>query len=75
MGTYQWFSRNHWPATWLAYFNLACEALAYAHNAGVVHRDLKPENIIIGSYGAVSVIDWGLAASLAARILMITTSN
>lgn len=37
------------------------EAIAYAHQSGVVHRDLKPENIIVGQFGAVSVIDWGLA--------------
>lgn len=38
-----------------------CNALAFAHAHGVVHRDVKPENIIIGSFGEVMLIDWGVA--------------
>ncbi|HTU22267.1 MAG TPA: protein kinase [Gemmataceae bacterium] len=52
----------------LTIFVNICHALAYAHTRGVVHRDLKPANIMLGDFGEVYVMDWGLAKVLARAV-------
>ncbi|MBX9623714.1 MAG: protein kinase, partial [Gemmataceae bacterium] len=49
----------------VAAFEGVCQAVGYAHAHGVVHRDLKPANVMVGSFGEVQVMDWGLAKVLA----------
>ena len=48
----------------LSIFMKTCDAIAFAHSKDVIHRDLKPENIMVGEYGEVLVLDWGIAKIL-----------
>lgn len=59
--TAAWFD---WLQEQLHILMQVCNAVGYAHSRGIVHRDLKPTNIMIGDFGEVYVLDWGVAVAL-----------
>src|SRR5262245_30821166 len=60
----QYKSKGHSQTEVLRLFQKICEAVAFANAHGVIHRDLKPENIMVGPFGEVLVMDWGVAKVL-----------
>ena len=60
----EFLARESTLAERLRIFERVCEAVAFAHSRGVVHRDLKPQNVMIGEFGEVLVMDWGVARRL-----------
>src|SRR5262245_8444016 len=52
---------------WVEVFEQVCAAVAFAHARDLIHRDLKPSNVMVGEFGEVLVMDWGIAKALAAR--------
>jgi serine/threonine protein kinase/WD40 repeat protein len=58
------FTRYYTLDRLLTIFRKICDALSMAHARGVIHRDLKPENVMVGEFGEVLVMDWGIAKIL-----------
>jgi tetratricopeptide (TPR) repeat protein len=56
----------HDRGRFVAIFEQVCQAVGFAHDHQVLHRDLKPANVMVGSFGEVQVMDWGLAKVLSA---------
>lgn len=57
---------SHDRLRYLKIFEQVCQTVAYAHSRSVIHRDLKPSNIMVGAFGEVQVMDWGLGKVLGA---------
>src|SRR5271155_2973002 len=57
----QYAASRESPPERLRVFQKICDAVAFANDRGVLHRDLKPENVMVGPFGEVLVMDWGVA--------------
>lgn len=51
----------------LTIFRKVCDAVAFAHSLGILHRDIKPDNIMVGGFGEVLLMDWGIAKLISAE--------
>ena len=64
IGTADYEHERHSQNGRIERFLRVCDAISYSHSRAVVHRDLKPDNLMLGDYGEVYVMDWGIACLL-----------
>ena len=64
LGSLDYDHERHGQSGRIEHFLRVCDAISYSHSRGVIHRDLKPDNLMIGAYGEVYVMDWGIARLL-----------
>lgn len=62
-----WMVKKYPLSALLTILQKVCDAIAFAHSKSVIHRDIKPENIMLGDFGEVLVLDWGLAKVIGKR--------
>src|SRR5690606_35472163 len=62
------FSLELFLAKHLGILSDVCNAVAYAHAKGIIHRDLKPQQVMVGDFGEVFLMDWGLAVSIDGKV-------
>jgi len=66
---------DHALAARIEHFLKVCDAISFAHDRQIIHRDLKPANVMIGAFGAVYVMDWGIARPIGSEAVTSSDSH